>query len=144
MEVFPGGRIGEVVALRLDQGEDVLDSIASAAKQLEIHSGVVISGIGTLDRARLHHITHTGYPPKDEFVEYEGPIELLSIDGLIADHVPHLHTCISIKEGTYMGHLEPGCRVLYLAEIAIARLEGVRLCRRMNPATRVNQLQLAD
>ncbi len=144
MELFPGGQIGEVVALRLDQGEDVLDAITGAAKQLDLHTGVVVSGIGTLDRARLHHITHTGYPPKNQFVEYEGPIELLSIHGLIADHAPHLHTCISIKETTYMGHLEPGCRVLYLAEIAIVRLEGVRLCRRMNPATRVSQLQRAD
>jgi len=144
MRVFPEGRITEVIALRLDQGEDVLNSITEAVKQLDIHTGVVISGIGTLDRARLHRITHTGYPPKDEFVEYAGPIELLSIDGIIADHAPHLHTCISIKESTHMGHLEPGCRVLYLAEIAIARLEGLRLCRRENPETTIKQLQSAS
>jgi predicted DNA-binding protein with PD1-like motif len=144
MELFAGGRLSETVALRLDQGDDVLESITAAARQLDLHTGVVLSGIGTLDRARMHHITHTGYPPKDAIVEYEGPIELLSIDGLIADYTPHLHTCISIKERTYMGHLEPGCRVLYLAEIAVARLEGVRLCRRLNENTRVSQLQQED
>jgi len=142
MDIFAGGRIVEVIALRLDQGDDVLDSIGAAARQKDLHTGVVLSGIGTLDRARMHHITHTGYPPRDAFVEYEGPIELLSIDGIIADYTPHLHTCISIKETTYMGHLEPGCRVLYLAEIAIARLEGLRLCRRPHPETTVKQLQL--
>ena len=144
MDVFAGGRITEVIALRLDRDEDVLASVAKVAKDRDIHTGVIISGIGTLDRARLHHITHTDYPPKDAFVEYEGPIELLSIDGIIADYVPHLHTCISIKETTYMGHLEPGCRVLYLAEIAIGRLAGVRLCRRQHPETGVNQLHTAD
>lgn len=143
MDIFSGGQVTEIIALRLDQGDDVLESIAEAARQQEIHTGVVTSGIGTLDRARLHHITHTGFPPKDAFVEYEGPIELLSIDGIIAEYAPHLHTCISIKEVTYMGHLEPGCRVLYLAEIAIARLDGLRLCRRADPATTVKQLQLA-
>ena len=143
MEVFEGGRIAEVISLRLDRGEDVLESIAAVAKEKDIHTGVVLSGIGTLERARLHHITHTGYPSENAFVEYEGPIELLSIDGLIADHVPHLHTCISIKEQTYMGHLEPGCRTLYLAEIAIARLEGVRLCRRPHAETGVSQLRPA-
>ena len=142
MELFPGGRVTEVIAMRLDQGEDVLASIEAAAREHDIHTGVVVSGIGTLDRARLHYITHTGYPSKDEFAEYEGPIELLSMDGMIADYVPHLHTCISMKDKTYMGHLEPGCRVLYLAEIAIARLEGVRLCRRPDPDTGVNKLQL--
>src|SRR5574340_1048640 len=138
MQIYPGGKVGEVIALRLDQGEDVLEAVSQAAREMEVHTGVVISGIGTLDRARLHHITTTGYPSVNRFVEYEGPIELLSIDGLIADHVPHLHTCISIKETTYMGHLEPGCRVLYLAEIAIARLEGLRLGRRPNPETKIN------
>ncbi len=141
MEVFPGAQIAEVVALRLDRGEDVLASIEKAARERGIHTGVVMSGIGTLDRAQLHYITHTSFPPKNEFVEYEGPIELLSIDGIIADFTPHLHTCLSVKDWTYMGHLEPGCRVLYLAEIAIARLEGVRLTRRKNPETNVSQLQ---
>ncbi len=143
MEVFSGGRVSEVISMRLDRGEDVLTSIEAAAKANDIHTGVVISGIGTLDRARLHYITDTGYPPKDEFVEYEGPIELLSLDGIVAEYVPHLHTCISIKDKTYMGHLEPGSRVLYLAEIAIARLEDVRLCRRPHSETGLNELQLA-
>jgi hypothetical protein len=144
MEVFTGGHIAEVAAVRLDQGDDVLAALERLARELDIHTGIVLSGIGTLDQATLHHITHTGYPPKDRMVSYEGPIELLSIDGLIADYVPHLHTCISIKDQTFMGHLEPGCRVLYLAEIAIAKLEGVRLSRRKNPETGINQLVRAD
>jgi hypothetical protein len=144
MQVFPGGEIAEIVTLRLDKGEDVLASVESVARERGIHTGVVISGIGTLYEARLHHITHTGFPPRNEFVTCEGPIELLNIDGIIADFVPHLHTCISIKEQTYMGHMEPGCRVLYLAEIAIARLEGVRLTRKTNPATSINELTAAD
>jgi len=141
MEVFAGGRLAEVVALRLDRGDDVLDSISQACQQLGMHTAVVISGIGTLDQARLHHITGTEYPPQDAIVRYEGPIELLSIDGLIADHTPHLHTSISIKETTYMGHLEPGCRVLYLAEIVIARVEDLRLCRKEDLNTGIRRLQ---
>ena len=141
MEVFPGGRLREVIALRLDQGEDVLGAIEELAKERNLHTGVVLSGIGTLDQACLHHITHTGYPSIDQFVQYDGPIELLSLQGMIADYTPHLHTCISIKEQTYMGHLEPGCRVLYLAEIAVARLEGVRLRRVANPETGIKQLR---
>jgi len=144
MQVFPDGEIAEIITLRLDKGEDVLASVESVARERGIHTGVVLSGIGTLYEAQLHYITHTGFPPKNEFVTHEGPIELLSIDGIIADFVPHLHTCISIKDQTYMGHMEPGCRVLYLAEIAIARLEGVRLTRKTNPATKINELTAAD
>jgi hypothetical protein len=39
--------------------------------------------------------------------------------------------------------MEPGCRVLYLAEIAIARLGGVRLTRKTNPETSINELTAA-
>ncbi len=144
MEVFGGGRMGEVIAVRLDRGEDVLGSIEAAAKEQDIDTGVVVSGIGTLDRARLHFITSSARVPENEFVEHEGPIELLSIDGLIADHTPHLHTCLSIKDKVYAGHLEPGCRVLYLAEIVIARVEGMKLCRRAEAETGVSQLRRAD
>jgi predicted DNA-binding protein with PD1-like motif len=141
MDIFPGGRITEVITFRLDRGEDVLDSIQAVVKERDLHTGVVLSGIGTLDRVRMHFITHTEYPPNNEFVEYEGPYELLSIQGLIADYLPHLHTCVSIKERTYMGHLEPGCRVLYLAEIVIGRMEGVKLTRDLNPETGIRQLR---
>ena len=144
MDIFDGGRLGEIFTLRLDQGEDVLGSIETAARDKDIHSGIVLSGIGTLDRARLHYVSDAGYHPAEQFVEYEGPIELVSVESIIAEHVPHLHTYISIEDKTYVGHLEPGCRVLYLAEIAIARLEGVRLCRRPHPDRDVNTLQLAE
>jgi len=144
MDIFPKGKLAEVITLRLDQGEDVLASIEAVVRKQDIHTGVVLSGIGTLDRARLHHITTTGYPSVNEFPEYEGPIELVTVQGMIADYTPHLHTCISIKEQTYMGHLEPGCRVLYLAEIAIGRLEGVRLRRVVNPETGIGQLRSVE
>jgi predicted DNA-binding protein with PD1-like motif len=144
MEVFPGGAVAEVLALRLDRGEDVLASLETLAKERDIHTGIVLSGVGTLDRARLHHITNTGDRAEHVFAEYEGPIELVSIEGIIADRVPHLHACIAIRDTTYMGHLEPGCRVLRLAEIAVARVNGLSLCRRVNPDTGISLLGLAD
>ena len=140
MEIYRGGHFKEILAVRLDFGEDVLASVEAAAREYQCHTGVVLSGIGTLDQVRLHHITHTGFPPIDEFVTYEGPFELLSIQGIIADYVPHLHTCVSRKDETFMGHLEPGCRVLYLAEIVIGVLDGMRLQRVQNPETSVKQL----
>jgi uncharacterized protein len=144
MEVFRGGQLSEVLTLRLDRGEDVLESITSTARAAGFREAVVLSGIGTLDHARLHFITHTDYPPKDQFVEYDGPIELVSIQGLIADFVPHLHTCLSIGETSYMGHLEPGCRVLYLAEIVIGHLRYVAFHRLLDKATNVRLLRARE
>ena len=144
MEVFRGGQLLEVLTLRLDRGDDVLESITSVARTAGFRDAVVLSGIGTLDHARLHFITHTEYPPTDQFVEYDGPIELVSIQGLIADFVPHLHTCISIGETSYMGHLEPGCRVLYLAEIVIGQLAHAAFHRVLDEATNVKLLRARE
>lgn len=47
----------------------------------------------------------------------------------IADGIPHLHMVVSDHEKAYSGHLEPGCRVLYLCEIVIQEIDEVALVR---------------
>ena len=134
MEILDGMQMGEVVCLRLDFGDDFHESIERAAREKGIQSGVVLSGIGTFSRARIHHITHTRFPPEDRFVELEGPIELCSVSGIIADFKPHLHCTMAVRGSEpLIGHLEPGCRVLYLGEVVIAKLSGKALTRDRHP-----------
>jgi predicted DNA-binding protein with PD1-like motif len=59
-------------------------------------------------------------------------MEILSISGLIAGGEPHLHMTLSGAGGAFGGHLEKGCRVLYRAELTIARFSGTPLARRPN------------
>jgi len=122
--------VGTIALISLDPGEDVLDSLGTACREHAIRDGVVLSGIGTLDRCRLHCVTTTGYPPEETYPEWrDEPLELLSLAGTIIAGVPHVHASISNASGAWGGHLEPGCRVLYLAEIAIMRLGGPALQR---------------
>ena len=51
---------------------------------------------------------------------------------MIAGGVPHLHMVVSDHEKAYSGHLEKGCRVLYLAEVVIIELDGAQLHRVRN------------
>jgi predicted DNA-binding protein with PD1-like motif len=75
----------------------------------------------------------TGYPPVEHFEVWEDkPLEVSSIDGIIANGVPHLHMVVSDHEKAYSGHVEPGCRILYLGEIVIAEFEELELQRRLN------------
>ena len=133
MKVFTQDKVGRIFILRLDQGDFVLESINELIERENIKNGVVVSAIGTLDYCTLHMVMTTGYPPVEHFEKWEDkPLELASIDGIIADGVPHLHTVVSDHEKAYAGHLEPGCRVLYLAEIEIMELEGDALTRIKN------------
>jgi len=124
----------EVVVVGLRPGELLLESLHEAIRKHDIRNGVVVSGIGTLRKCRMHYITHTDFPPKDEIFTLEDPLELLSVSGVIADGEPHLHAVV-LHGGseTYGGHLEPGCEVAYLAEIVIHKFNKLEMARHFDP-----------
>jgi predicted DNA-binding protein with PD1-like motif len=121
------------VAVGVDPGELLLESIEKAIAEHDIQAGMVVSGIGTLKTCSMHYITHTGFPPSDKQYTIEKPIELLSVSGLIVQGKPHLHIQVSVGEDEcYGGHLEPGSEVLYLAEIGILKCNGLKMKREKN------------
>lgn len=130
MQYFKEEKENGKIIIRLDQGEMLLESIETVISKANIKNGVVISGIGTLSDARIHLVTTTGYPAVEKYPEWKNvPIELCSISGIIANGEPHLHTVFSDSHNTYCGHLEHGCKTLYLCEIVIELLENISLIR---------------
>ncbi len=133
MERFIANTSGRVFILRLDPGDLLLESIRALIQQEHIKDAYIASAIGTLDHCVLHMVMTTGYPPVEHFERWEDrPLEVSSIDGLIADGLPHLHMVVSDHQKAYSGHVEEGCRVLYLAEIVIAELDQANLKRIRN------------
>src|SRR5659263_732695 len=107
--------------LRLDAGDYLLESIQSMIERENIRNAFVVSGIGTLDYCVLHMVMTTSYPAVEHFERWENkPLELSSIDGIIADGVTHLHMVVSDHEKAYSGHLELGCRAFTLSLIHIS------------------------
>ena len=140
MKIFNRGKPGRTIILRLDQGDDVLDCVNQAIKENQIQDGYIASGIGTLDECVLHMVMTTGYPPVEFFARWQDkPLEVASISGIIADGFPHLHTVISDHEKAYAGHLERGCRILYLGEVVIHEILGQSLTRQRNEK-QINEL----
>ncbi len=123
-----GGLRTHVMAL--DPGEDVIESLKAMIDAAGIRIGAVVSGVGTLDYCRLHMVTTTEYPPVEVFPEWnDWPLELVSMQGTIVDGVPHIHATVSDKQSAVSGHMEPGCRVLYLCEVAVLEFVGMDLTR---------------
>lgn len=121
----------EIITIGLQPGEMLLESVRQVCRDHEIRNGVVISGIGALKTARMHHIKDTQFPPTDVFYKLDKPLELTGVSGIIADGEPHLHITVACgKERTWAGHLEPGCEVAYLAEIAIIKCNDLKMTRR--------------
>lgn len=133
MEYFDKAGLGRTVVLRLDPGDYVLESIQRAADGLNIKDGYIATAIGTLDYCVLHMVTTTTNPPVATYPKWENtPLELVSVTGIIANGTPHLHATVSDKQVACAGHLEPGCRILYLGEVVIQELTGQALERIRN------------
>lgn len=129
--VAKGGRLAELVVVRLNYGDDLLEALAVICQEADIRNGVVLTGIGSLRLSAYYVIRKDStYPPTDLHHErLEEPVEILNLNGVIADYEPHLHITLSRREHAFGGHVEPGCVVHTLCELTIGRLEGVTLKR---------------
>ena len=56
-----------------------------------IENAVVMSAIGSLQKARFHRVTGTGEVAEDEYLDMEKPIELASLQGVVINGKPHPH-----------------------------------------------------
>lgn len=131
MKCYESTSGGRVLVIRLNRGDLLRESIEQALKDHDINDGCIVSGYGTLETCTLHMInTLTEFPAKEDFVTWDHhPLELLSLTGVIADGIPHIHAVVSDKDGATGGHLEMGCSVAYLAEVVVYEHAGLSLMR---------------
>ena len=140
MELYEDKK-ANIVIIAMRRGELLLENLCELAQKLDIHSGVVMSGIGSLTKARIHTVMTNNYPPGDEFIDLEGPLEVVQFGGIIANYQPHIHISLWDREKRFHGgHLENGCEILALSEISIHRLADLRITRRIFDASGVQLL----
>ncbi len=126
---FASMNLSRVHILRLDPGEDVLESIQRFLQDADIRQAVVLGGYGTLAAYHLHWVAHNRIPTENLFRRGEDGIEILSMNGMVVDGEPHIHVALSTPDGAFGGHLEPGCIAYVLCEVFFAEVEGVPLSR---------------
>ena len=132
---FAAMDLSRIHILRIDPGEDVLESSGRFLKEAGIRQAVVLGGYGTLAAYHLHWVTHNRIPTENIFRRGEGGIEILAMNGLVVDGEPHIHVALSTPEGAFGGHLEPGCTAYVLCEVFFAELEGATLSRQRVPVS---------
>lgn len=131
----------EVVVVGIAPGEMLLETVQAAIKEHDVQNGAVVSGIGTLKVCNMHHIVHDSFPPENRYYKVEKPLEVSSISGIIADGQAHLHMTVGYAdEWALAGHVEPGCEVLYLAELVILKFNALQLDRHYDAERRISLL----
>lgn len=133
VRVFGSAKVTDIYRIVLDRDALLLESIAEVIQEKQIQDGAVFVTSGSVQECTYHYVTSTALNPKNAFRTVRGPFEILNAGGIIANGEPHLHiTLSSASKGAFGGHLEKGCRVLYLAEISIERYSGEPLTRALN------------
>jgi hypothetical protein len=140
--VAGGARAGEIVVVRLAYGELLLESIEEICRQRRIRDGVILTGFGSLTDIAVSGAVGATFPPR-KFYQRTRPrgVEILAMAGVIANYHVHCHLVLSDRKQAFGGHLERGCRVLSLAEIALMRVAGIKLARLVDATTGQKLLQ---
>jgi uncharacterized protein len=141
MKKFIGEQLGRIVVLHLKRGEKLLETITEQLKELGIKDAIVLNGIGSLQKVKFHIAGSTAAKDEPVFTSLENtPIELGAIQGMVLNGNAHFHMIVSHLDKTLLGHVDPECEVLYLAEITLAELKGVNVDRIVNDVTGVGEL----
>ncbi|MEW5748081.1 MAG: DUF296 domain-containing protein [Candidatus Thermoplasmatota archaeon] len=133
-------RSGQMHILRLDDGEDIIESILKSVRDSR-STMLICTGVGMISDFEL------GYFDKGEYVSraFPEPHELLSIQGVISgygEHRVHIHVSVADREHrAFGGHLLRG-KAWVSNEIGVLRLDGVRSTREMNQEKKVAVLNL--
>jgi uncharacterized protein len=132
--VFFGKEFGRPIVINLSRGDLLLESIRDSLSEQGIKNAVLFGAVGSMQKLVYHLPTSTGPTSEDRFltIQGNGPIELGSLSGNIIDGEPHLHIVAQDKEGNYIGHLEEGTEVLFLAEIILAEMKDLNIHRVKN------------
>ena len=145
MVIGRGGALGETVVVRLQKGELLLEGMADLCRREGIRNGVILTGFGSLYESCWSGAVKPDYPPREFFRETSADaLEILAISGVIADYHVHAHVVLSNRERAFGGHVEPACRVFSLVELAIAKLDHLKLQRQLDAETKQKLLQVVD
>lgn len=130
-----------LIVAKLDDGEDLLESLEDLVKKHNIRSGLVVSGIGMLRNFVLGYFNGKEYQKK----EFKTPCELVSLLGSITtdeEIVIHLHTSLADENNNVVGGHLFQAEVCSLNEIVIRRLDEISLRRQLDPETGLKMLDI--
>jgi predicted DNA-binding protein with PD1-like motif len=130
------GKISGILVMRLQRGDDIIESIKRVCQNYDVKNAVIISMIGSLNGAAYYDPVIN--PKVKCFVSYadpiylECPVQLLSAHGEIGHDEKgeiciHIHATLADSKGNaYGGHLAAeGNQALNTVNIFIGVIEGV-------------------
>lgn len=116
-----------LLTVRLNAGEDIVQSIGAAAAQHGLRQALILSGVGSVDRYHVHVVETPGGAIRDLFLRGEGPYDILSLSGMVLEGRVHAHIALADRSAAIGGHLEEGSRILTFGLVVLAEVPGADL-----------------
>jgi predicted DNA-binding protein with PD1-like motif len=143
MKTFRGGTAAELIPFRLDEGEDLVLTLARMAEELNLGAAALTMGSGALSVARLVTVGTFGPSPMSVIAEHQGAFAIVSMHGWILANQPEIHLTLSRGPELIAGRAVAGCFVRGGLEGLLLRLGNLRLGRVSDPQTGLWHLSTA-
>ena len=147
LEGIGRGKISRIVMGRLKIGVDLLAGIEELCKREKVKTGVILSGIGALERSNFRNAKFmpADYKMNDSYrlyLDVHKPLELVSLSGWIATTKEgqvniHAHymtsTIVDEKIASLGGHLTKGTITSIKINVVIGVIEDTNIYSAMDP-----------
>jgi predicted DNA-binding protein with PD1-like motif len=111
------------LVVSMGPGDLLLEGIRQAVSESGLHSGAIVSGLGSLTRASIALLGQN--------IDLQEKLEIMQFCGIIAAGEPHVHITLCNAQGRlFGGHLRENCAISTVAEIAIMPFASLRLVSR--------------
>ena len=139
------GKVGRVVAMRLNEGEDLYESIHAVAEKEDIRSAAVLITGGFRESKIV--VGPKAEKPKivPDFRDFKGPGEVLGVGTIYWDDEGpklHIHTAIGKGDDCMVGCPRGGAKVFLVLEVTIIETVGIDAMRKMDESSGVKLLKI--
>lgn len=127
------------IAVRLNDGQDLLAEIKKLVATHNVDSGVILSGVGGLKQSKIR------VPVVDGRVAYIAPetVEVDNLHGTVSKHGCHVHITVSDSQGaSWGGHVKEGCIVRMSCELVIGVIDDIVFKREPDASTGYDELAI--
>ncbi|MBU2566398.1 DNA-binding protein [Patescibacteria group bacterium] len=125
----------KINTFRLKPNQDLKKSLQEFVNINQIQAGVILTCVGSLNKAILRMADENIIKTFDE------KFEIVSLIGTLSTSGCHLHISLSDKNGNVIGgHLKEGCIIYTTAEIVIGELQNATFNRELDKNTGFKEL----
>jgi len=139
-------KINDIIAVRLDDKEEIFSTLEKIFKKYELKSAVILSAIGMIKKAKLGYFIGKG---AYKGTKYAGYFEIVGFSGSLLfsdkkEFKAHIHAVLAKKnKKTVGGHLVEG-EVYNTLELFLLDLKTDQIYRRINSKTDLFGLEIDE